>query len=216
MPDSPHTQYKGRWQWVNEAWCRLQRPFPECRSLRSISEREEYFYSLKKNWDHLYTYKYIICVRINVKHLVGDKTNSAFLLDYTLEHWFSSCKIGQCKKYIKFLSNVSSSWCELPATPCQPSVLTAWCAEAVDCGVTQLCGTRERRYGITLWLWHEKLINSLESFEKTGFPHPQRQTFEACSLVSVEGLSTMCFCLVYLHRNFKKKPACAWQKYHNS
>lgn len=171
---------------------------------------------------------HMTCARwISVKQLVGDKMNWVLFLYFTLEHWFFPVKLVNVKK------NTWNSWARLGVHmmwrsvrkqhPCQLSgewhvwVAEAPCVKALECGLKEHCSTRGKRYCSTLWLRREKLIDLLDSFEKNCFsPHPQRQTLEACSLGSVEGLSTMCFYLLYLNRNFKKKPVCSGQKHRDS
>lgn len=128
---------------------------------------------------------------------------------------FFSCKISQCKK------NTWNSWARLghmmwrsvrKQHPCQLSaewrawVAEAPCAKALERGLKELCSTRGKRHCSTLWRWREKLTDLL--------PPPKANTWGMLSCVC--GRSIYCVYLLYLHRNFKKKPVCSGQKHRDS
>lgn len=83
--------------------------------------------------------------------------------------------------------------------------LTACFAKALNDGLKELCGTRDRHCSI-LWLWHEKLINLLDSFEKNSFPPTLkgkhlRHAHLCLWKVYLLSVSTLSTCIDILQRN---------------
>lgn len=124
---------------------------------------------------------YMTCARwISVKQLVGDKMNWALFLYFTLEHWFFSCKISQCKKkYMKFLSKVRSPHDVMLSKKATP--LSAQCrvarvsrrssmCEGIGVRLEELCSTRGRRYCSTLWYGVKSSSTYWIPLRKTVFP----------------------------------------------